>query len=422
MDPEVSMWSVVDPAWPMGGAAISAEKCGAVGRRGAGSKRAHPARMPGKRSLQTLSTFAPMALLATLVACSPPNYGNEGGVGGNGGSSGAGAPDVTSTSTGDLGFHPSGSGGAGGDGVQGCAATSQEATSIPVNMFVMVDKSGSMKDNSKWTNARDAFTSFFQDPAAASLRVAMRFFPDTGCDGTACDVNVCSQPAVDVGALSDAAHAQALVDAFAAHSPGGGTPMSAALGGAEKWAQDYNTKVMGTEKVVVVLVTDGEPNGCDDNVDHIAKEAADAFTGAGVMTFAVGLAGSNQGTMDKIATGGHTTQGFFIGNGNAKADLLAALKAIQQSSLGCAYAMPAADPGQTIDPTRVNVSFTPSGGAAETLGQVPGAASCSGAGGWYYDDPAKPATITLCPATCTTVQADPGAKMQIVLGCTTHPA
>jgi len=377
--------------------------------------------MPGQRSLQSLSSFASLALAATLVACAPPNYGAEGDAGGSGGSSGAGAHDTTSTATGDLGFHPSGSGGSGG-GVQGCAASSQEATSIPVNMFVMVDKSGSMKDNGKWTNAKAAFTSFFQDPAAGSLRVAMRFFPDSGCDGTACDVDVCSQPAVDVGALSDAAHAQALVDAFAAHDPSGGTPMSAALGGAEKWATDYTAKVMGTEKVVVVLVTDGEPNGCDDSVDHIAKEASDAFTGAGVMTFAVGLAGSNQGTMDKIAVGGHTTQGFFIGNGNAKADLLAALKAIQQSSLGCAYAMPVADAGQTVDPTRVNVTFTPSGGAAETLGQVSGAAACSAAGGWYYDDPAKPATITLCPTTCQTVQADMGAKMQIVLGCTTHPA
>jgi hypothetical protein len=378
--------------------------------------------MPAMRSLRTLSCFAPVALVATLVACSPPNYSTEGGEGGSGGGSGSGAGAHDTSSTGDLGFHPSsGSGGSGG-GVQGCAATSQEATSIPVNMFVMVDKSGSMNDNGKWTNAKAAFTSFFQDPAAGSLRVAMRFFPDTGCDENACDVNVCSQPAVDVGALSDAAHAQALIDAFAAHSPNGGTPMSAALGGAEKWAKDYTTKVMSTEKVVVVLVTDGEPNGCDDNVDHIAKEASDAFTAAGVMTFAVGLAGSNQGTMDKIATGGHTTQGFFIGNGNAKADLLAALKAIQQSSLGCAYAMPVADPGQTVDPTRVNVSFTPSGGAAETLGQVPDASSCGAAGGWYYDDPQKPATITLCPSTCQTVQADMGAKMQIVLGCTTHPA
>jgi hypothetical protein len=72
-----------------------------------------------------------------------------------------------------------------------------------------------------------------------------------------------------------------------------------------------------------------------------------------------------------------------------------------------------------IDPTLVNVSYTPGGGAAETLGQVGGASSCGASGGWYYDDPAHPATINLCPSTCTMVQSDPGAKMSIVLGCAT---
>jgi len=365
--------------------------------------------------------LAPFALLpALLVACAPGSPTSLDG-GGGGGTQGEGAGAPTSGAGGDIGFDPHpGAGGSGGSGIDACAASGQDATLVPVDMFVMVDKSGSMGDSGKWTNAKAAFASFFQDPAAASLKVAMRFFPDAGCDGSACDVNVCSQPAVDVGALSDAAHVQALVQALDAHSPGGGTPMSAALGGAEKWAADYTGKVMGTEKVVVVLVTDGEPNGCDDNVDHIAKEAADAYAAAGVLTFAVGLAGSNQATMDKIAQAGGSTAGFFIGNGNAEADLVAALKKIQQSSVGCSYAMPKPDQGQTVDPTLVNVTYTPGGGAAQTLDQVPDAAACGASGGWYYDDPSKPATIDLCPSTCQTVQADTGAKMQILLGCKTQ--
>jgi hypothetical protein len=362
---------------------------------------------------------APFALLSALAACGPSSPTELQGKGGHG-STGEGGR-ASSGAGGDIGFDPHpGTGGSGGGGIDACAASGQDATQIPVDMFVMVDKSGSMKDNNKWPNAKAAFEAFFQDPAAASLKVALRFFPDAGCDGLACDVNVCSQPAVDIGALSDPAHVQALVASLDAHSPGGGTPMSAALGGAEKWATDYTGKVMGTEKVVVVLVTDGEPNGCDDNVDHIAKEAADAYAAAGVLTFAVGLAGSNQATMDKIAQAGKSMQGFFIGNGNAEADLVAALKKIQQSSVGCTYAMPKPDQGQTVDPTLVNVTYTPGGGQAQTLDQVPNAAACGASGGWYYDDPSKPATINLCPSTCQTVQADTGAKMQILLGCKTQ--
>ena len=35
---------------------------------------------------------------------------------------------------------------------------------------------------------------------------------------------------------------------------------------------------------------------------------------------------------------GHTDKGFLIGNGNAEADLLAALKKIQDSVVACTYA------------------------------------------------------------------------------------
>jgi hypothetical protein len=364
--------------------------------------------------------LASLALVsAALSACAPSSTANE--LQGAGG--GAGGAGGHSSGTGDdLGFNPSTSSGSGSSGgLEGCATSSEGATQIPVNMFVTVDKSGSMKDNQKWDNAKAAFLAFFQDPDAASLRVALRFWPDSGCDGNTCDVDVCASPAVDVGPLSDAGHVQALVDQFNAHSPGGNTPMSAALGGATKWASSYVGQVESSEKAVVVLVTDGEPNGCDNDVGHIAQEAKDAYDAAGVQTFAVGLAGSNQATMDQIAQGGSTGQGFFIGNGNAKADLIAALKKIQASSVACVYAMPKAEAGKVIDPKLINVNYTPGAGPEQTLGQVPDAGACGAKGGWFYDDPSKPSIIKLCPTTCDTVQGDPGAKMAIVLGCATTP-
>ncbi|MFT3775835.1 MAG: vWA domain-containing protein [Minicystis sp.] len=366
--------------------------------------------------------LASFALLASLVACGPSStYGDGDGGAGAGGSDGIQGPSN------DIGFTPgmgSGSGSGSSGGLDGCASSSEEATLVPVNMFVTVDKSGSMKDDQKWDNAKAAFIAFFQDPEAASLRVALRFWPDDSCDANTCNANACAKPAVDIGPLSDPTHVQALVDRFNQKSPGGNTPMSAALAGATMWASNYATNVTeGSEKAVVILVTDGEPNGCDEDINHIANEAKDAYDAAGVQTFAVGLAGSNQSSMDKIAASGNTTQGFFIGNGNAKADLIAALKKIQASSVACAYAVPKPAPGKILDPKLVNVNYTPSGQKTpETLGQVPDAASCGTKGGWFYDDPSKPGIIKLCPTTCDMVQGDPGARMEIVIGCTTQPA
>lgn len=361
--------------------------------------------------------------LASGVGCSGSPDGSSGklGQGGAGASNGSG-----SAQGGDMGigggFDPStGSGSDGGlDKDAACASTSEEATLVPLNMFITVDKSGSMGDSNKYKNAKQAFTDFFNDPAAASLRVALRFWPDEGCDDS-CNVNKCAQPQVDIGPLSDAAHKQALIDKFNAESPSGGTPMYAALGGAEQWATQY-IGANPTEKVVVVLLTDGEPNGCDENVNHIAQLAADAYASSKVVTFAVGLAGSNASTMNTIAQAGQSGQAFMIGNGNASADLLAALKAIQKSQVACSFQMPkGSDPNKKPDPKQINVDYTPGGGGASTtIAQVSDAGACTDAGGWYYDDPVNPQTITLCPSTCNAVQADDGAKIEILLGCTTQ--
>jgi hypothetical protein len=377
-------------------------------------------------------------LAAIVAGCGTDPSTATSGFFGTGGATGSAGTNSSGThgsgmGTGGDDFNPSGTGTGSNTGSSGtgdsCAATSAAANLIPVNMFIIFDKSGSMKDNNKWTNTSQALIDFFKDQGSAGLRVALRFFPDAGCDDNACDITVCSQPLVPLAPLtSDAAPVDAqegaLIAAVQSKSPGGGTPMYVALGGAEQWAATYQGS-HPAEKTVVVLVTDGEPNGCDEDVNHIAKLAATTMAANGVLTYAVGLVGSNMGTIDTIAAAGGTGQGFFVGNGNASADLLAALKAIQGSQVACTFQMPTmGSMGETIDPNLVNVNYTPGNGSpAVTFGQVPNQAACTAqAGGWFYDNPAKPTTITLCPTTCASVQADQMAKIEILLGCATKPA
>jgi hypothetical protein len=365
-----------------------------------------------------------LATLALVAACGGGSQASTGGAGGAAGAGGSQGGAGGAGTGGDLllgGF--GGSGGEGGASFEACATSAEDATLIPVTMFITVDRSGSMSNDNKWNNAENAFFAFFQDPEAQTLNVALRFWPEDSCNGDQCNVQECGTPHVDVGSLADPAHVQALQQAFQDRSPNGNTPMSAALEGATSWAANHQTAVENGERTVVILLTDGEPNGCDENVSNIASIAGDAFTTSEIPTFAVGLQGSNENTLDQIALAGGTTEGFFIGNGNAAADLLAALKQIQKNTVACVYALPEAAGPEPLDPALVNVTYVPSDGTpSETIGQVASEADCAGGGGWYYDDPINPAIIELCPLTCTAIQADEGAKVQLVFGCETKPA
>lgn len=90
-----------------------------------------------------------------------------------------------------------------------------------------------------------------------------------------------------------------------------------------------------------------------------------------------------------------------------------------KAKLPCAFTLPVPASGM-IDPTKVNLNYTKGGvGTPETLVYVSSKDGCMGGPGWYYDDPMKPTTAILCPATCTTVSADLKGKIDVALGCAT---
>jgi hypothetical protein len=342
-------------------------------------------------------------------------------------------------------LNPVGSGGAGANtlaaggglntggsgGIDACAEATFEGEPVPVTMYIMFDKSGSMLLDQKWPNAKVSLIAFFQDDASAGLEVALRFFPDDdpapGCNETACSTAACATPLVDKGILNAQPgfadpQQQALVDAVNSKSPAGPTPMSAALAGAEQWAI---ANVDPARRMAVVLVTDGKPSHCDTNISNIAQLAADAYNQAGVLTYTLGVQGSDPtaidaAALDQIAQAGQTQQAFIITQNNIAQGLLDALQAIRKAPVACTLDVPMPSAGQDVDPTQVNLKYTPGNGDPPSLiPQVASAADCGSEAGWYYDDPNDPMTIELCDASCTTVQSDLDAQLQIVLGCAT---
>jgi len=85
--------------------------------------------------------------------------------------------------------------------------------------------------------------------------------------------------------------------------------------------------------------------------------------------------------------------------------------------LGCEVGVPTS---AAADPTKVAVTFTPKGAAAQTLTQVTDESKCGTIpNAWYYDNAAKPTKIILCPSTCSTANASPDGKLEALVGCAT---
>jgi len=89
------------------------------------------------------------------------------------------------------------------------------------------------------------------------------------------------------------------------------------------------------------------------------------------------------------------------------------------SRIDCNIAIPPPPMGMTLDPSLVNVILR-STTDATYLPQRPDAAACDARGGYYYDDPAVPTQVILCPGSCDEAQAtlgEPDTGLDVQLGC-----
>jgi hypothetical protein len=89
----------------------------------------------------------------------------------------------------------------------------------------------------------------------------------------------------------------------------------------------------------------------------------------------------------------------------------------------CTWTIPPAPNGKTLDPNKVNVSFTPSSGQTQSVYGVGTKDACTDKYlGWYFDDPSNPKQIISCPQSCTVLQSDDQARIDVKFGCVTESA
>jgi len=299
-----------------------------------------------------------------------------------------------------------------------CAKATLESHVRTVDLVVMFDRSASMLETlgatktTRWVAAGQAMKAFLASAPPSSMQASLSFFGAGVKRQEVCDASSYLVPRVTLRPLPDTTNSFASV--FETTFPNGSTPTAAALSGAILQAHAIGQK-SAEERAVVVLVTDGLPEGCDEADDpaRAIAVAKDGLETSAIPTFVVGV-GPKLDNLHAIAAAGGTTKAFLVDEASPE-DLSKALgdalSAIRDAAGTCAVDIPAPEAaGDVLDLSKVNVTLD---GASAPIAQ---SESCDGDGvGWHYDDAKK--RIVLCPSSCAEVKG--GRPVRLTFGCAT---
>lgn len=318
-----------------------------------------------------------------------------------------------------------------------CSTTTADARRLPVNLLIVLDRSGSMNEGGKWTAAVSGLRTLL-GRLDGTIRVGLTMFPAPSGAGPADRVATYNAPNVPVEALS--ANRARLVSILSNTSPGGNTPMTCATEGARGY---YGTFPMDGSRSVI-LITDGVPTeectsappcnpldllgfiACVGAQSRIASDAVRVSVARGARStppiryFIAGTPEASDTFLSDLAFTGNTPRTpdcqrttschYRLETGSFEADLTRALDEIRGRASSCEFAVDA-DPSR-VDPARVNVNVTASGGAAMLIPR-----DVDHNNGWDYS--AGMRSVVLHGPACDRVLADDGAQVRIVFGCPT---
>lgn len=321
-------------------------------------------------SARALLLASGVSCLAVALACG--SSGSDSDFGSSGGSSGTSGTSGGSSSFGGS----SGASGASG-GTSGTSGASGGSCNAPVDMYIMLDRSGSMGNdcniggttNSKWCHAVNALSGYFNSSSAKDQAAALQLFPVEGHTDALCttgatyDTPVIPDVATEFTALPTNAF-DSLLNSTKPDTGGGGsgTPTEGAIRGLDKYTEAHRRPGRVT---IGILITDGDPNGCDEDLGHLSNLLQAHFTASTLRTYVIGMQGATFNNLEKIAVGGNapdhpnmvtgvpnacgngaaTCKSWNVGDGSPAA-FIAILAAIQSSANGC-------NPGGgTINPPR----------------------------------------------------------------------
>ncbi len=306
------------------------------------------------------------------------------------------------------------------DPATACVGVEVAAEPLPVDLFAVVDRSGSMSEAtltgvSKWYATKMAFHDFLEH-APSGMGFGLSLFPAPGASSTSCATDYYSAQALLIGDVQQmVGGALARLDAA---PPQGQTPTAPALTSALELATTYALEHV-ERSVIVVLATDGLPTACaPTDAAALAQLAKAALEGpAHVRTLVVAARSLHEtdpvAGFERIAAAGGTGYPLVI---DPRADfaqqLTNALHGAAAREIACDFALPEPPVGAYLDYDAINVVLDGASGRSK-LPRVAGPASCTAAGGWYYDvDPAQgaPARLNMCKSSCERRGSPSGAS------------
>lgn len=317
-----------------------------------------------------------------------------------------------------------------------CSTTTADARRLPVNLLIVLDRSGSMQQSGKWLAAQAGLRTLL-GRLDGSIRVGLTMFPaPSGAAGSAATY---ASPTVPIEALS--VNRTRLESVLAGASPNGGTPMNCAVEGSRSYFDGFTMD--GSRNII--LITDGAPTeectgappcipnpldipgflACVTAQERVASDAVRVSVARGargtppIRYFVAGTPDASDTFLSDLAFTGNSgrtpdCQGsmschYRLQTGTFEADLTRALDEIRGRAVSCEFAVDA-DPSR-VDPSRVNVNVTTSSGASIVPRDV------DHNNGWDYS-PGMRSVVLHGPA-CQRVLADDGAQVRIVFGCPT---
>ncbi|MGH1344619.1 MAG: vWA domain-containing protein [Nannocystales bacterium] len=327
------------------------------------------------------------------------------GEGSSGGSSGGDGPKF------DLGAAPSGD----LPEEEECAAVSEaaELVPLPADIIFVVDNSGSMTFEAAQVQERlNDFSTQIIDSGIDVHVVLISSYPNSGN-------GICIDPPLGAGGC-----------------PGSDTNLplfnhvNRQVSSSSAWADILNTAAQWTpfmraeSSKHVVVISDDDPN--------ISAEAFNTgFTGLDP-TYAEYIHHSvvSHSNCPTAADIGQPYIDLTNDRGGVAADLCdqdfqavfdaLSTEVIGGTQLACEFEIPEPPNGESFDPDKVNVEFNDGLGGILPIPRVDSAAECAAVlDGWYYDNPAAPTRIVMCPQTCEEAQVAKNGSISIAFGCET---
>lgn len=299
-----------------------------------------------------------------------------------------------------------------------CAPTTTALRAVDLDLYVMVDDSGSAypactqpatTSGGTTCSQQIALDQFANDPVNAGVTLALQrhTVANPVCSGVG---NPLATPGVGPSALTAGAGTiRAFLNSI---NPTGSTPTEAVLRG----LVSYTTSAQTTGRVIAgVYLADGATGGtanCTTDVPTLAGILSAHRTATGIRTFVVAFGAFTPTTAaaEALALGGggppHAApcagavspcRGYHLASETDPAAARLALEDLQANAGGCTYRLPRSGGGY-VSPSAISLALrTTTGASPATIPRVGSAGACSGHG-WYSTTNER---LVLCPASCT---------------------